>query len=177
VSPAGDTALAATVLALATVLATVVARTLPYGAGRRMAEDYGIVLGCSAPAIALLAQWLRDEAWAAAAVICAGYGGFYLIRTRQLRRADRDGVRRLLGLHRDASYGEVLQQVERLEPRPLTLPGRAALAAGAVVLVVAGALAGLLDAALVALALGAADTTVGGAYRRALARKVRALGR
>ena len=58
---------------------------------------------CSGP-------YLQGRIWPGAAIIAAGYGGFYLIRTRQLRRADRDGVRRLLGLEKNASYGEALSR-------------------------------------------------------------------
>ena len=164
------------VLAVGTLLATVASRLLPFGAWRRAAEDYGIVLGCAAPALALLGPWLTSHWWAAAATIGAGYGGFYLIRTRQVRRADRDGVRRLLGLHRDATFGEVVQQVERIEPRPLTAATRVVMVGGAVGVVALGVALGRFDAALASLALGAADATLRPAYRRALAARARAVG-
>jgi hypothetical protein len=104
------------------------------------------------------------------------YGGFYLIRTRQLRRADRDGVRRLLGLHRDATYGEVLQQAERLEPRPVTVRGQLVLTVGAAVLLGIGIAVDRFPAALAGVALGVAEGTIRAAYRRALVRKVRQIG-
>ena len=177
-SAASAAALGATVLALATLLATVVARMLPYGLARRIAEEYGIVLGCASPALALLGPYAAEgRAWAPAAILASGYGGAYLIRVRQLRRADRDGVRRLLGLHRDASYGELLHELEGVEPAPtLTIAGRLVLCAGAAVLLVLGAAVGRFDAALVALALGVAEGSVRPAYRRQLARRVREIG-
>ncbi len=177
-SAASAAALGATVLVAATVLATLVARLLPHGAARRSAEDYGIVLGCAAPALALLAPYAGDRVWAVAAIIAVGYGGFYLIRARQLRRADRDGVRRLLGLHRDASYGEVLREVERIEPpEALGTGARVVLTAMAALLLAVGAYVGRFDAALAALALGVAEGSVRPAYRRQLARRVRRIGR
>ena len=51
------------------------------------------------------------------------------------------------------------------------------LGAGAVVLLVTGRALGHFDAALLALALGVAEGTLRPAYRRALARRVRAIGR
>ena len=169
---------AAVVLAAAVLLGTVVNRALAPGAPRRVAWDTALILGCAAPALALLGPYLgEDRLWPGAAIIAAGYGGFHLIRTRQLRAADRDGVRKLLGLHRDASYGEVLQQVERLEPHPLTGGGRIALTLAALTLLVVGALLDRFEIAMAALALGVAETTVRSAYRRALAARVRAIGR
>jgi hypothetical protein len=176
VSAAASAALGGALLAFATLLATIVSRLLPFGAPRRTAEDVGIILGCAAPALALLAGQVRTTLWAAPAIIGAGYGGFYLIRSRQLRRADRDGVRRLLGLHRDSSYGEALGQAERIEPRDLTPPSRAALAVGAATIAATGIATDNFREALAALALGAADATLRPAYRRALARKVRSIG-
>jgi hypothetical protein len=164
------------VLAAGVLLATIVARLLPYGAWRRTAEELGIILGCAAPAIAILGPYLRHRSWPGAVIIAVAYGGFYLIRTRQLRRADRDGVRRLLGLHRDATYGEVLQQLERLEPRPVTVRGQFVLTGGAVVLLAIGMAIGRFSAALAGVALGVAEGTVRAAYRRSLARKVRQIG-
>ena len=82
-------------------------------------------------------------------MIAIAYGGFYLIRMRQLRHANRDGVRRLLGLHRDASYGEVLQQVERIEPRPVTATGQLVLVAAAVATLALGVIVDQFTAALV----------------------------
>ena len=126
--------------------------------------------------IAISGPYLRGRIWPGAAIIAAGYGGYFLIRTRQLRRADRDGVRRLLGLHRDATYGEVLQQVERIEPQPITTTGRIVLVVGAVLALAAGQVLGRFEIAALGLLLGAAETTVRGAYHRALATKVRDIG-
>jgi hypothetical protein len=167
---------AGAVLAAAVLLGTIARRVLPYGAPRRLAWDWALVLGCAAPVLALLGPYLQGRIWPGAAIIAAGYGGFHLIRGRQLRRADRDAVRRLLGLHRDASYGELLQQVERIEPRPLTAAGRAVLVAGAVGILAAGLLVDRFEIAAVGLLLGAAETTVRGSYHRALAAKVRSIG-
>jgi hypothetical protein len=167
---------AGSVLAFAVLLGTVVPRLLPYGAWRRRSEDLAIVLGCASPLIALLGPYLRGRIWPGAVIIAAGYGGYFLIRSRQLRRADRDGVRRLLGLHRDATYGEVLQQVERIEPHPLTTTGRAVLVVGALIALGVGQLLGRFEIAALGLLLGAAETTVRGAYHRALATKVRDIG-
>jgi hypothetical protein len=167
---------AGSVLAGAVLLGTIVTRLLPHGAWRRRAEDLAIVLGCASPVLALLGPYLRGRLWPGAAIIAAGYGGYFLIRTRQLRRAERDGVRRLLGLHRDATYGEVLQQVERIEPRPITPAGRVVLVAGAVAALAAGQVLGRFEIAALALLLGAAETTVRGHYHRALATKVRDIG-
>ena len=134
------------------------------------------MLGCAAPVLALLGPYLQGRIWPGAAIIAAGYGGFFLIRTRQLRRADRDGVRRLLGLEKEASYGEALSTAERIEPQPLTTAGRLVLAAGAAAAIVAGILLDRFEIAIIALLLGAAQTTVSGAYRRSLAARVRAIG-
>jgi hypothetical protein len=87
-------------------------------------------------------------------VIAIAYGGFYLIRMRQLRNANRDGVRRLLGLHRDASYGEVLQQVERIEPRPVTATGQLVLVAAAVATLALGVIIDQFTAALAGVGAG-----------------------
>lgn len=163
-------------LALATLLGTVVPRALPHGAARRLAEDYAIVLGCAAPAVAVVAPYYHQRLWPAAAVIAVAYGGFYLIRMRQLRRADRDSLRRLLGLHRDATFGEVAQQMEAIEPRPVTAGGRLVLAVGAAAVLIIGQALGRFDPALIGLGLGVADGTLRAAYRRALARKVREIG-
>ena len=167
---------AGSVLAFAVLLGTIISRLLPFGAWRRRAEDLAIVLGCAAPLIAITGPYLRGRIWPGAAIIAAGYGGYFLIRTRQLRRADRDGVRRLLGLHRDATYGEVLQQVERIEPQPITTTGRIVLVVGAVLALAAGQVLGRFEIAALGLLLGAAETTVRGAYHRALATKVRDIG-
>ena len=88
-------------LAVAVLLGTSCRGWCPRGGWRRWAEDLGIILGCAAPALALVARYLQHRAWPGAAVIAVAYGGFYLIRMRQLRRADRDGVRRLLGLEQE----------------------------------------------------------------------------
>ena len=50
------------------------------------------------------------------------------------------------------------------------------LAAGAAAAIVAGILLDRFEIAVIALLLGAAQTTVSGAYRRSLAAKVRAIG-
>lgn len=165
------------VLAVAVLLGTIVSRLLPPGAWRRTAEDLGIILGCAAPALALVARYLQHRSWPGAAVIAVAYGGFYLIRMRQLRRADRDSVRRLLGLHKDATYGEVLQQVERMEPREVTAAGQLVLVAAAVGMLTIGVLFDQFTAALAGVSLGVAEGTVRATYRRALAKKVRSIGR
>ena len=164
------------VLAIGVLLGTIGARLAPAGAWRRGLEDTGIILGCAAPAVALVARFLQHRSWPGAAIIAVAYGGFYLIRMRQLRRANRDGVRRLLGLHKDATYGEVLQQVERIEPREVTAAGQLILTAAAVAMLAVGIAVDHFTAALAGVALGVAEGTVRAAYRRALARKVRAIG-
>jgi 4-hydroxybenzoate polyprenyltransferase len=147
------------------------------GAGRRLNDETALILGFAAPALALLSPYLHDRLWPPAAVIAAGYGGFYLVRMRQLRRANRDGVRLLLGLDKDATFGEVWQNAERLEPRPVTNLGRVVIGGAAVALVVVGYVIGRYDTALVALMLGAADTTLKPAYHRALVKRVRDIAR
>ena len=169
---AGVTA-AGAVLVCAVFLATIVSRMLPAGPGRRLTDETALILGFAAPALALLSPWLHDRLWPPAAVIAAGYGGFYLVRMRQLRRANRDGVRLLLGLDKDASFGEVWQNAERLEPKPVTNLGRLVIAGAAAALIVVGYVIGRYDTALVALMLGAADTTLRPAYHRALVKRVR----
>lgn len=175
-SAAQSVEVAASVLAVAVLLGTIASRLLPPGGWRRNAWDSAIVLGCASPVLALLGPYLQGRIWPGAAIIAAGYGGFFLIRTRQLRRADRDGVRRLLGLDKNASYGEVLGTIERIEPKPLTTTGRAVLTVGAVGAIVAGIVLDRFEIAVIALLLGAAQTTVSGAYRRTLAAKVRSIG-
>ena len=125
---AGLTA-AGAVLVCAVFLATVVSRGLHPGPGRRLTDETALILGFAAPALALLSPWLHDRLWPPAAVIAAGYGGFYLVRMRQLRRANRDGVRMLLGLDKNATFGEVWQNAERLDPKPVTNTGRLVIAA------------------------------------------------
>jgi hypothetical protein len=169
---AGLTA-AGAVLVCAVFLATVVSRGLPPGAGRRLSDETALILGFAAPALALLSPWLYHRLWPPAAVIAAGYGGFYLVRMRQLRRADRDGVRMLLGLDKDATFGEVWQNAEALEPRPVTNKGRLVIGSAAAALIVVGYVIGRYDTALIALMLGAADTTLRPAYHRALVKRVR----
>jgi hypothetical protein len=164
------------VLALGVLLGTIIARLLPDGAWRRNAEDFGIILGCAAPAVALVARFLQHRSWPGAAIIAVAYGGFYLIRMRQLRRADRDSVRRLLGLGKEASYGEVLQQVERIEPRPVTVRGQIVLVVAAVLMLGLGVVTDQFTAAMAGVALGVAEGTVRAAYRRSLAAKVRTIG-
>jgi len=173
---AGVTA-AGAVLVCAVFLATIVSRMLPAGPGRRLTDETALILGFAAPALALLSPWLHDRLWPPAAVIAAGYGGFYLVRMRQLRRANRDGVRLLLGLDKDASFGEVWQNAERLEPKPVTNLGRLVIAGAAAALIVVGYVIGRYDTALVALMLGAADTTLRPAYHRALVKRVREVAR
>jgi hypothetical protein len=169
---AGVTA-AGAVLACAVFLATIVSRMLAPGPGRRLAEESALILGFAAPALALLSPYLHDRLWPPAAVIAAGYGGFYLVRMRQLRRANRDGVRVLLGLDKNATFGEVWQNAERLEPREVTNAGRLAIAVAAVGVIVVGYALGRYDTALIALILGAADTTLRPAYHRALVKRVK----
>jgi hypothetical protein len=165
------------VLVCAVTLATIVPRALPYGGGRRVSEETALILGFAAPALALLSPYLHHRLWPPAAVIGAGYGGFYIVRTRQVRRANRDGIRMLLGLHRDATFGEVWQQAERLEPRPVTNTGRVVIAASAAALMVLGYVVGRYDTALIALMLGAAETTLRPAYHRALVKRAREIAR
>jgi hypothetical protein len=176
VTTLGAVQVAGAVLAIGVLLGTIVSRLVPYGAWRRAAEDYGIILGCAAPALALLGPYLRHRLWPGAALIAFAYGGFYLIRMRQLRRANRDTVRRLLGLHKDSTYGEVLQQVERIEPHPVTAQGQLLLSLVAAALLVSGIAFGRFTTAVIALLLGVADSTVRTGYRRALARKARSIG-
>ena len=171
---AGVTA-AGVVLVCAVTLATIVSRGLPPGAGRRLTDETALILGFAAPALALVSPWLHDRLWPQAAVIAAGYGGFYLVRMRQLRRANRDGVRMLLGLDKNATFGEVWQNAERLDPKPVTNTGRLVIAAAAAGLI--GYVVGRYDTALIALMLGAADTTLKPAYHRALVKKVREIAR
>jgi hypothetical protein len=169
---AGLTA-AGAVLVCAVFLATVVSRGLPPGAGRRLTDETALILGFAAPALALLSPWLYHRLWPPAAVIAAGYGGFYLVRMRQLRRANRDGVRMLLGLDKDATFGEVWQNAEALEPRQVTNTGRLVIGTAAAALIIVGYVIGRYDTALIALMLGAADTTLKPAYHRALVKRVR----
>jgi hypothetical protein len=169
---AGVTA-AGVVLVCAVFLATIVSRVLSPGPGRRLTDETALILGFAAPALALLSPYLHDRLWPPAAVIAAGYGGFYLVRMRQVRRANRDGVRMLLGLDKDATFGEVWQNAEQLDPRPVTNATRAVIAAAAAGIVVVGYLIGRSDTALIALMLGAADTTLKPAYHRALVKRVR----
>jgi hypothetical protein len=173
VSISAGVVVAGVVLVCAVTLATIVSRLLQPGAGRRLTEETAVILGFAAPALALLSPYLHHRLWPAAAVILCGYGGFYLVRMRQLRRANRDSVRVLLGLHRDATFGEVWQNAERLEPAPVTNTQRAVIAASAAGVVVLGYVLGRDDAALVALMLGAAESTLRPAYHRALVKKVR----
>jgi hypothetical protein len=86
-------------------------------------------------------------------------------------------VRLLLGLDKDASFGEVWQNAERLEPKPVTNLGRLVIAGAAALLIVVGYVIGRYDTALVALMLGAADTTLRPAYHRALVKRVREIAR
>jgi hypothetical protein len=173
---AGVTA-AGAVLVCAVFLATIVSRILAPGAGRRLTDETALILGFAAPALALLSPYLHHRLWPPAAVIAAGYGGFYLVRMRQLRRANRDGVRMLLGLDKDATFGEVWQNAEAVDPKPVTNTGRVVIAAAAAGLIVVGYAIGRYDTALIALMLGAADTTLKPAYHRALVKRVREISR
>jgi hypothetical protein len=167
---------AAALLLLAAFLGTIVARTLPYGGMRRTAEEAALILVCATPALALLTPYLRRHLWAPAAVIACGYGSFYLIRSFQLRRANRDAVRLLLGLHRDATFGEVWAEAERIDPRPLTNRGRVMIAVAAAAILVIGQMTGRYDTALIGLGLGAAESTLRPAYHRRLVEKIREIG-
>jgi hypothetical protein len=166
---------AAALLVLAGCLG-VTSRVLPFGGMRRTAEEAALILVCATPALALLAPYLRHHLWAPAAVIACGYGSFYLIRSFQLRRANRDTVRLLLGLHRDATFGEVWAEAERIEPRPLTNRGRLVIAAVAAAILVIGQMTGRYDTALIGLGLGAAESTLRPAYHRRLVEKIRKIG-
>jgi len=154
----------------------VTSRVLPFGGMRRTAEEAALILVCATPALALLAPYLRHHLWAPAAVIACGYGSFYLIRSFQLRRANRDTVRLLLGLHRDATFGEVWAEAERIQPRPLTNRGRLVIAAVAAAILVIGQMTGRYDTALIGLGLGAAESTLRPAYHRRLVEKIRQIG-
>jgi len=166
---------AAALLVLAGCLG-VTSRVLPFGGMRRTAEEAALILVCATPALALLAPYLRHHLWAPAAVIACGYGSFYLIRSFQLRRANRDTVRLLLGLHRDATFGEVWAEAERIQPRPLTNRGRLVIAAVAAAILVIGQMTGRYDTALIGLGLGAAESTLRPAYHRRLVEKIRQIG-
>jgi hypothetical protein len=163
-------------LAAAILLGTIVNRMVPHGTPRRGCEEAALLLGCAAPALAVFGEYLHRHLLSGVAVVAVAYGGFYVIRMRQLRRAGRDGVRRLLGLERNASYGEALSAAERITPGALSVGGRLVLAAAAAVVVVAGILLGHFDTALVGLSLGAAESSVRPAYHRALATRLRDIG-
>jgi hypothetical protein len=163
-------------LAIAIMLGTVVNRMVPAGTARRGCEEGALLLGCAAPALAVFAPYLHTRLLAGVAVVVVAYGGFYLIRMRQLRRANRDGVRRLLGLERDATFGEAATQAMRVEPAPVTPTGRLVLAAVAGAVMLGGYLLDRVDTALIGLALGAAESAVRPAYHRALARRTRDIG-
>jgi hypothetical protein len=166
---------AAALLVLAGFLG-VAARTLPFGGMRRTAEEAALILVCATPAVALLTPYLRHHLWAPAAVIACGYGSFYLIRSFQLRRANRDTVRLLLGLHRDTTFGEVWAEAERVDPRPLTNRGRLVIAVVAAAILAIGEMTGRYDTALIGLGLGAAESTLRPAYHRRLVEKIRQIG-
>ena len=76
---------AGSVLAAAVLLGTIASRLLPPGAWRRNAWDLAIVLGCAAPVLALLGPYLQGRIWPGAAIIAAGYGGFFLSGSRRSR--------------------------------------------------------------------------------------------
>jgi hypothetical protein len=166
---------AAALLVLAGCLG-ISARILPPGGMRRTAEEAALILVCATPALALLTPYLRHHLWAPAAVIACGYGSFYVIRSYQLRRANRDTVRLLLGLHRDATFGEVWAEAERINPRPLTNRGRLVIAGAAAAILVVGQMTGRYDPALIGLGLGAAESTLRPAYHRRLVEKIREIG-
>jgi len=166
---------AAAMLVLAACLG-IAARILPPGGMRRRAEEAALIVVCATPALALLTPYLRHHLWAPAAVIACGYGSFYLIRSFQLRRANRDSVRLLLGLHRDATFGEVWAEAERIDPRPLTNRGRLVIAGVAAAILVIGQMTGRYDTALIGLGLGAAESTLRPAYHRRLVEKIRQIG-
>jgi hypothetical protein len=166
---------AAALLVLAGCLG-ISARILPPGGMRRTAEEAALILVCATPALALLTPYLRHHLWAPAAVIACGYGSFYVIRSYQLRRANRDTVRLLLGLHRDATFGEVWAEAERINPRPLTNRGRLVIAGAAAAILVVGQMTGRYDTALIGLGLGAAESTLRPAYHRRLVEKIREIG-
>jgi hypothetical protein len=168
VSTLAAAVLGGAVLAVAIMLGTIVNRLVPAGGIRRGCEEGALLLGCGAPALAVFGPYLNHRLLAGVAVVAVAYGGFYLIRSRQLRRANRDGVRRLLGLAKDASFGEAAGQAMRVEPAPL--------AAAAAVVVIGGRLLNHVDTALIGLALGAAEAGVRPAYHRALARRTRDIG-
>jgi hypothetical protein len=176
VSRASGLEAAAALLVVAAFLGTAVARILPEGSMRRTAEEAALILVCATPALALLTPYLRHHLWAPAAVIGCGYGSFYLIRSFQLRRANRDTVRLLLGLHRDASFGAVWAEAERIDPRPLTNRGRLVIATAAALILVIGEMTGRYDTALIGLGLGAAESTLRPAYHRRLVEKIRQIG-
>jgi hypothetical protein len=157
---------AAALLVLAGCLG-VTARVLAFGGMRRTAEEAALILVCATPALALLTPYVRHHLWAPAAVIGCGYGSFYLIRSFQLRRANRDTVRLLLGLHRDATFGEVWSEAERIDPHPLTNRGRLAIAVVAAAILALGQMTGR---------LGAAESTLRPAYHRRLVERIRQIG-
>ena len=138
-------------LAIAILLGTIVNRMVPPGSARRTVEDSALLLGCAAPGLAVFGYYLHHRLLAGVAIIAVAYGGFFLIRMRQLRRANRDGVRRLLGLDRDATFGEVMSQVEKIEPRPLTTTSRLVLGLVAAMVVVVGYQLDRFDTALIGL--------------------------
>jgi hypothetical protein len=176
VSTLAAAVLGGAVLAVAIMLGTIVNRLLPAGGVRRGCEEGALLLGCAAPALAVFGPYLHHRLLAGVAVVAVAYGGFYLIRSRQLRRANRDGVRRLLGISKDATFGEAAGQAMRVEPAPLTATGRLVLAGAAAVVVIGGRLTNHVDTALIGLALGAAEASVRPAYHRALARRTRDIG-
>ncbi len=175
-TPVAAASLGGVALALAVTLGTVVARLVRPGSLRRGCEEGALLLGFAAPALALLGGRLQHRLWAGAAVIAFAYGGFYLVRMRQLRRADRDAARRLLGLGKDATFGEAAGEALRIDPKPVTTAGRVTLGLAAAAVVTTGYLLGHVDTAMIGLGLGVAESTARPAYHRALARRVREIG-
>ncbi len=71
----------------------------------------------------------------------------------------------------------MLQQVERIEPRPVTTTGQLVLVVAAVATLALGIFLDQFTAALAGVALGVAEGTVRAAYRRSLTAKVRRIGK
>ena len=78
---------------------------------------------------------------------------------------------------RDATFGAVWAEAERIEPRPLTNRGRLVIALAAAAILLIGQVTGRYDTALVGLGLGAAESTLRPAYHRRLVEKIRQIGR
>ena len=94
-----------------------------------------------------------------------------LLGHRQVQEKESPVVRWL-----QARYRAVLQQVERIEPRPVTTTGQLVLVGAAVATLALGVIVDQFTAALAGVALGVAEGTVRAAYRRSLTAKVRRIG-